>query len=154
MTKYIVDFAPPHRFGAVQGVFTALVMLVLIPLSILYSVGIAANGFPGAGRYVVPARSIGSVALVGWALYTARMVLRPMPAVSLLPEDENALMKPFGLETVAQGEEVLGLSRKELLCSLGSSNVLEQRRLLELFRSEQAQARYLALGRKAPIDVE
>jgi len=120
--KYLLHYAPPNRFGAVQGVYSMLLMCVSLPIT-FSSLELVAMLPDGPDAYRIPMYCLGSassVAAFGYALYYS---LHPPPEVpSLLLEDEAELARNFGCGTLDEVMEVVRIQKKEQLVKMLSSS--------------------------------
>jgi len=145
MAKWVVLFAPPQRFGTVQGIVYLGVIITVIPCIILLSPLLESGPL---FEKVLPTYSLAPVSVIGWAAVTWRLMYRPLPEIVLLEEDERDLALRFSTRRLADAGEVLGMSRHALLKALASQNVLEQRELFQTFVHDDAFRRYLDLARR------
>eukprot|EP00584_Thalassiosira_punctigera_P009040 CAMPEP_0172529078 /NCGR_PEP_ID=MMETSP1067-20121228/3244_1 /TAXON_ID=265564 ORGANISM="Thalassiosira punctigera, Strain Tpunct2005C2" /NCGR_SAMPLE_ID=MMETSP1067 /ASSEMBLY_ACC=CAM_ASM_000444 /LENGTH=857 /DNA_ID=CAMNT_0013313067 /DNA_START=97 /DNA_END=2670 /DNA_ORIENTATION=- len=145
MVRYAIIFAPPDRVGSVTGLFVAgLGALSFVPI-IAMSVDIALNG-----SYVQPQRWICIVGLVAWIAYIV-YVKRTSPwpgSPVLLPEDERKLAKVYGVGTIEDAAYVSGKSIPAFRRLSSSSNVLDQRALLDAAFTGGAAERIMEVARR------
>eukprot|EP00913_Durusdinium_trenchii_P030814 g28859.t1 len=88
ISRYLLMYSPPNRYGAVQGMYTLGVICIATPWSMG---GLAATAVlpPGLNAYLIPMMTFGVSGVVGLLLYGAYFRANPPPAVPpLLPEDE------------------------------------------------------------------
>ena len=145
LTRYAIIFAPPNRTGSVTGVFVCgLGLLSFVPI-IGISIGIAMNG-----SYIRPQVIISSVGVVAWAAYLwfAKRA-DPWPSSpELLPEDERDIAKNFGVGTIEDAAYVAGKSTREFRRLSASSDVMDQRDLIDTALSSEAPARVMEVARR------
>lgn len=148
-TKYVVLFSPPQRFGTVQGLFIVLQFVILLPsFGAAFAIFLTGPEASLLTKYIRFTQICGVLSAVYWVAYLVRWLQRPEPGIILLEEDEREIAARFGVRSVASAQEVLGLTRKELLSMLASQDLLVQRQLQELAQSESAITRYAELCRR------
>eukprot|EP00928_Gymnodinium_smaydae_P016464 TRINITY_DN16181_c0_g2_i1.p1 TRINITY_DN16181_c0_g2~~TRINITY_DN16181_c0_g2_i1.p1 ORF type:complete len:779 (+),score=131.36 TRINITY_DN16181_c0_g2_i1:53-2389(+) len=153
VVKYAVDIAPPDRIGTVQGLFVVLMFLSYFPMFIVMSLFFGQSDTIELDQICRATYMFGPVAIAGWLIYGLYTCRRPPRELSLHEEDEKDLMKRFGVASLAEAEEVLGIPRKEILRMLSSSNVLVQRDLLQLGLSPGVYERYRKLAHRRAQEV-
>ncbi|CAK9018428.1 unnamed protein product [Durusdinium trenchii] len=122
ISRYLLMYSPPNRYGAVQGMYTLGVICIATPWSMG---GLAATAVlpPGLNAYLIPMMTFGVSGVVGLLLYGAYFRANPPPAVPpLLPEDEAELAKSFGCGTLEQVMEITSLNRTDLLKKMSSTD--------------------------------
>jgi len=137
ISRYLLMYSPPNRYGAVQGVYTLGVVLISTPWSMG---GIAATAIlpPGVNAYRIPMIVFGATGVVGLAIYAAYFKSHPPPEVPpLLPEDEAELAKGFGCSTLDEVCQVTNLGRHALLKKLSSTNPEDIRSLMRSIDTEK-----------------
>jgi len=145
ITRYSIIFAPPNRTGSVTGVFVCgLGLLSLIPI-IGMSIGISING-----SYIRPQVVISSVGVLLWAAYLwFAKKADPWPSSpALLPEDERDIAKNFGVGSIEDAAFVAGKSTREFRRLSASSNVMDQRDLIDTALSSEAPVRVMEVARR------
>lgn len=137
ISRYLLMYAPPNRYGAVQGVYTFGVVLISTPWSLG---GIAATAIlpPGVNAYRIPMAVFGASGLLVLMIYAAYFRSHPPPQVPpILPEDEAELAKGFGCTTLEEVMQVTNTSRHELLKKLSSSKPEDVRSLMRSIDTEK-----------------
>lgn len=138
MSRYILQYAPPNRFGAVQGLYTMSVMLAAGPVSGigLSMVDVLPRG-PDAYRWPMYAQGIaGTIAL---SLYAVYYHFNPPPEVpSLLDEDEKEIAKGFRCQSFEEVMEVVRIpTRRDLLKALSNSDPAAMKTLVRSIDPEK-----------------
>ena len=145
MVRYAIIFAPPDRVGSVTGLLIAgLGVLSFVPI-IAMSLDIAING-----SYVRPQQTICVIALAAWIAYFV-FVKRASPwpeTPELLPEDERKLAKMYGVGSIEDAAYVTGKSVREFRRMSSSSNVFDQRALLDAAFTGDAAERVMKVARR------
>ena len=145
LTRYSIIFAPPNRIGSVTGVFVCgLGLLSLVPI-IGVSIGISTHG-----SYIRPQVIICTVGALLWAAYLWYVKkANPWPTSPiLLPEDEQDISKNFGVGSIEDAAHVAGKSAREFRRLSSSSNVMDQRALIDAALSPEAPARVMEVARR------
>ncbi|CAJ1328215.1 unnamed protein product [Effrenium voratum] len=123
ISRYLLLYSPPNRFGAVQGVYVLVVILISTPWSLG---GVAATALLGTGvnAYRIPMLVFGLTGVVSLSWYAWYFQKNPPPEnPTLLPEDEAELAKGFGCGNLEEVMEVTHMSsRKELIRKLASTD--------------------------------
>lgn len=139
--RFVAFFCPSHRFGMVSGLFSGASMVFALTGSMFWSILSAL--LSGVNAYTVPTFMCGIVGLLAWAVLASKWSSLPMPTTVLLEGDEEELMNDnFGLKTFEDAEEVLQISRKEILRLLASQDMSERRILIEKMKDEDVQVRW------------
>lgn len=145
LTRYSIVFAPPNRIGSVTGVFVCgLGLLSLVPV-ISISIGISIHG-----SYIRPQVIICSVGALLWSLYLWYLKkMNPWPTSPiLLPEDEQDVSKNFGVGSLEDAAHVAGKSARQFRRLSSSSNIMDQRALIDAALSPEAPLRVMEVARR------
>mmetsp|Transcript_122046 Transcript_122046/g.390283 ORF Transcript_122046/g.390283 Transcript_122046/m.390283 type:complete len:790 (+) Transcript_122046:184-2553(+) len=122
VSRYLLMYAPPNRFGTVQGIYLLLVIVASCPISAL---GLLATAMlpQGVDAYRIPMLAYGIAGTLSMTLYGIYYCFNPAPATPpLLPEDERELAGNFGCATLDEVLQVVQISSKqELLKALSST---------------------------------
>eukprot|EP00931_Biecheleriopsis_adriatica_P100708 TRINITY_DN75968_c0_g1_i1.p1 TRINITY_DN75968_c0_g1~~TRINITY_DN75968_c0_g1_i1.p1 ORF type:complete len:779 (+),score=107.92 TRINITY_DN75968_c0_g1_i1:40-2376(+) len=149
LVKAIVIISPPDRLGVVQGIIVALIAVAAMPLIIGISCVAAPDTQTFDLRAVLGVSYVsGLIAILGWIAACIYISCGPAIEASFLPEDEKDTVKRFGVTSLHDATEVLGIDTKELLRRLSSSNVLVQRELQHLWFAKETQDRYRSLCKR------
>ena len=126
--QYAIIFAPPNRIGSFSGILVAglggISFFPILLLSLVIAVG---------GSYVRPTVItciIGATIWVSYVVYVKRTNPWPDSPV-FLPEDEKDIAKTFAVGTLEDAAYVSGKTPQEFRRLSSSSNVLDQRALLD-----------------------
>jgi len=138
ISKYLLMYSPPNRFGTVQGVFTLVVVLAALPWS-MSGMGVTAVLPQGVDAYRIPMLVFAITGTIAMAMYAWYYLRNPAPEVPiLLPDDEVDLAKGFGCSTLEEVMEVTHIStRKELIKMLASSDPDVSRKLIKSIDTEK-----------------
>eukprot|EP00930_Biecheleria_cincta_P104527 TRINITY_DN9688_c0_g1_i2.p1 TRINITY_DN9688_c0_g1~~TRINITY_DN9688_c0_g1_i2.p1 ORF type:complete len:793 (+),score=147.90 TRINITY_DN9688_c0_g1_i2:45-2423(+) len=123
ITRYLLNYAPPNRFGTVQGVYIMLAIAVALPLQ-YGGIGAIYALPPGVDAYRIPFIAMGIVGVVGMTMYACYFQMHPMPEIPRLLEDDEAdLAKSFGCGNLSEVMEVTGVpDRKQLIKMLATTD--------------------------------
>ena len=144
LVRYIVQYAPPHRVGTVQGIFLSVNSALVTPIFLLLTAFADQLGFANIMWWT------SAMSAVLWVAMLMRVTLHgPMwpEQPDLLPEDERDVAKNFMCASLAEACFVLGMERAELLALAASPDVLEQRELMHRMMREESRARLLQTAR-------
>eukprot|EP00931_Biecheleriopsis_adriatica_P053533 TRINITY_DN31351_c0_g1_i1.p1 TRINITY_DN31351_c0_g1~~TRINITY_DN31351_c0_g1_i1.p1 ORF type:complete len:724 (+),score=150.18 TRINITY_DN31351_c0_g1_i1:53-2173(+) len=118
ISRYMLQYSPPNRFGTVNGVYTLLVMLAFMPFLFL-GMGITSSLPEGPDAYRYPMYVYGVTGGVGMLAYAVYYRGHPPPDVPpLLPEDELELAKGFGCSSMEEVMEVTNIKERAKLVKL------------------------------------
>eukprot|EP00929_Paragymnodinium_shiwhaense_P072673 TRINITY_DN3688_c3_g1_i1.p1 TRINITY_DN3688_c3_g1~~TRINITY_DN3688_c3_g1_i1.p1 ORF type:complete len:799 (-),score=199.56 TRINITY_DN3688_c3_g1_i1:131-2527(-) len=123
ISRYLLKYSPPNRFGTVQGVYVFVLMTVSAPLTMI-SLGSIEVLPEGPNAYRIPMWTSGITGALCMVVYACYYIKNPPPEVPhLLPDDEEELARGFGCKTLDEVLEVVGIAtRKELVQKLASTN--------------------------------
>ncbi len=139
---YILKYPSPNRLGTVQGNFLVLTNVAIVTglnyfIPWMFSLG-------GADRYITPCRYMGLVGIAIMFLKRLQIYFFPMPEFPhLLGDDEKVLCSQFGVSTLEQCGEVVGMSRLDFLKLAASSKIEDQKKVIELFSKQESFDRLL-----------
>jgi len=123
ISRYLLLYSPPNRFGTVQGVYALVVMLASMP-STFGGLGLTAVLPEGPIAYQIPMWIFGSSGALALYAYAWYFMSHPPPDVpTLLPDDEAELARNFGCSSLEQVMYVTHIqTRKQLLKMLAATD--------------------------------
>lgn len=125
-SSWFIYFAPPNRLGMVSGVW----FLGMSFISAIVTIGLTSWSSiipPGVNRFFWPLAADGAAALISMTMFCLSYYLQsPFPeAPRLLKEDEVEIAQNWGVESLAELSETLGVESKRQLVRLLSSTRLD-----------------------------
>eukprot|EP00928_Gymnodinium_smaydae_P023455 TRINITY_DN19355_c0_g1_i1.p1 TRINITY_DN19355_c0_g1~~TRINITY_DN19355_c0_g1_i1.p1 ORF type:complete len:737 (-),score=118.11 TRINITY_DN19355_c0_g1_i1:300-2510(-) len=142
MSRYFLHYAPPNRLGVYSGVFTILVMMIMLPFSAGGYVWIMQS--PKDTRYIVPFLTMGVLGLIFLVAFNIRFCRvhdgRGVPKLpNMLPEDEMELVMPFGAMTLQEAADIVGLDKDDLFKRLADPDPETLKHLLSLVNIDKVE---------------
>lgn len=130
LSRFLLNYSPPNRFGTVQGVYILFLVLLSLP-PYLGMIGWHEALPEGVDSFRLPMLVFGMAGVLTMLLYACYFKRHPPPAVpKLLPEDEFELAQGFGCRTLEDVMEVVNIStRQDLLKMLASTDPTSQQQL-------------------------